>query len=82
MAGGMGHTGGLTNPAPGVEDAEPVILIPVGLSCLKRGRLLKKTPNQEINGMYRHCLLKACLTPQSTPYTDYVEKTMKHSDTL
>ena len=39
MEGGVGHMGGLTNPAPGAEDAEPVILIPVGL---KRGRLLKK----------------------------------------
>ena len=29
-------------PAPGAEDAEPVSLIPVGLPCLKRGRLNKK----------------------------------------
>ena len=41
MAGGVGHTGGLT-PAPGTEDAEPVIIIPVGLPCLERGRLYKK----------------------------------------
>ena len=37
-------TGGLTNPAPGAEDAEPVALIPVGLPCLERGRLYKKKP--------------------------------------
>ena len=42
MAGGVGHTGGLTNPAPGAEDAEPVFLIPVGLPCLERGRHIKK----------------------------------------
>ena len=35
-------TGGLTNPRPGAEDAEPVILVPVGLPCLERGRLYKK----------------------------------------
>ena len=29
-------------PAPGAEDAEPVILTPVGLPCLERGRLYKK----------------------------------------
>ena len=29
-------------PAPGAKDAELVILIPVGLPCLKRGRLYKK----------------------------------------
>ena len=40
--GGVGHTGDLTNPRPGAEDAEPVIQIPVGLPCLKRGRLVKK----------------------------------------
>ena len=41
-------TGGLTNPAPGAEDAEPVILIPVGLPCLERGRLYKKsTPRKQ-----------------------------------
>ena len=33
MAGGVGHTAGLINP--GAEDAEPVILIPVGLPCLE-----------------------------------------------
>ena len=38
----MGHMGGLINPAPGAEDAEPVIQIPVGLPCLERGRLVKK----------------------------------------
>ena len=43
MAGGVGHTGGLTNPAPGAEDAKPVFLIPVGLPCLERGRLYKKS---------------------------------------
>ena len=47
MAGGVGHTGGLTNPAPGAEDAEPVILIPVGLPCLERGRLSKKKSDSE-----------------------------------
>ena len=40
--GGVGHTGGLTTPAPGAEDAEPVILIAVGLPCLERGRRLQK----------------------------------------
>ena len=42
--GDVGHTGGLTNPrrAPGVEDAEPVALIPVGLPCLERGCLVSK----------------------------------------
>ena len=29
-------------PVPGVEDAELVIQIPVGLPCLERGRLVKK----------------------------------------
>ena len=46
MAGGVGlcvgHTGGLTNPASGAEDADPVFLIPVGLPGLKRGRLSQK----------------------------------------
>ena len=42
MAGAMGHTCGLINPAPGAENAEPVLLIPVGLPCLKRGRLLQR----------------------------------------
>ena len=42
MVGGVGHTGGLKKPAPGAEDAKPVILIPVGLPCLERGRLIKK----------------------------------------
>ena len=42
MAGGVGHTGGLTNPTLGAEDAEPIILILVGLPCLKRGCLNKK----------------------------------------
>ena len=35
MLGGVGHTGGLTNPALGVEDAEPVILISVGTPPLR-----------------------------------------------
>ena len=42
MAGGVGQMGGLTNPGPGAEDSEPVILVPVGLPCLKKGRLVKK----------------------------------------
>ena len=42
MAGGGGHTGDLTNPAPDAEDAEPVDLISVGLPCLERGCLYKK----------------------------------------
>ena len=42
MAGGVGHTGGLTNPAPGAEDAEPVTLILLGLPCLERRSLVKK----------------------------------------
>ena len=32
-----GHTGDLINPACGVNNAEPVIQIPVGLPCLERG---------------------------------------------
>ena len=40
MVGGGGHTGGLTNPGPSAEDAEPVILIPVGLS--KEGAFFEK----------------------------------------
>ena len=43
MAGGVGHTGGLTNPRPGAEDAEPVVLMPVGLPCLERGRFIQKS---------------------------------------
>ena len=35
-------------PAPGAEDAEPVILIPVGLPCLERGRLHKKTKQKKV----------------------------------
>ena len=31
----------------GAEDAEPVILIPVGLPCLERGRLYKKKPRMD-----------------------------------
>ena len=27
----LGHTGGLINPCPGVEDVEPAIVIPVDL---------------------------------------------------
>ena len=38
----MGHTGGLKTPAPGADNAKPVFLIPVGLPCLKRGRLSQK----------------------------------------
>ena len=40
--GDMGHMGGLTNPAHGVEDAESVFQVPVGLPCFERGRLVKK----------------------------------------
>ena len=42
MAGGMRHTGGLTTPAPGAEEAKLVILIPMGLPCLERGLFVKK----------------------------------------
>ena len=42
MVGGVGHTSGLVNPAPGAEDAELVTLILVGPPCLERGRLVKK----------------------------------------
>ena len=38
----MGHKGGLITPAPGAENAEPVVQIPVGLPCLGRGRCNKK----------------------------------------
>ena len=34
----MGHMGGLINPAPGVDNTEPVFQIPVGLPSLERGR--------------------------------------------
>ena len=57
MAGGVGHMGGLTNPpAPGAEDAEPVILIPVGLPCLKRGRLYQKKSVEKNpqNSVFQH----------------------------
>ena len=43
MVGDMGLTSGLKKSAPGVEDAEPVFQIPVGLPCLERGRLIKKS---------------------------------------
>ena len=43
-----GCTGGLTNPAPGAEDAKLVIIIPVGLPCLERGRLYKKLTFMEL----------------------------------
>ena len=33
----LGHKGGLTNPYPGAEDVEPVVLIPVDLPSLSRG---------------------------------------------
>ena len=42
MVGDVGHTGGLTTPALGTEDAEPAILIPVGLACLKRQKKVLK----------------------------------------
>ena len=55
MAGGVGLTGGLTNPpAPGAEDAESVILISVGLPCLERGRLHKKRSLICINHERKH----------------------------
>ena len=50
MAGGVGHTGGLTNPRPGTEDAEPVILIPEDLPCPERGRLFKKRHTAQFFG--------------------------------
>ena len=43
--------GGLTNPRPGAEDAEPVFLIPVGLPCLERGRLYKKNLSFSFSAM-------------------------------
>ena len=49
MAGGVGHMGGLTNPRPGVEDTDPVILIPGGLPCLERGRLLQKKVTSHVH---------------------------------
>ena len=53
MAGGVGHTGGLKKTAPDAEDAEPVILIPVGLPCFKRGRPLQKNDvKQNITGHF------------------------------
>ena len=48
MAGGVGHTGGLTNPAPGAEEAKPVILIPVGLPCLESYILVSTGEEEEI----------------------------------
>ena len=38
----------LQTRAPGAEDAEPVILIPVGLPCLERGRLLQKKKHESL----------------------------------
>ena len=49
-----------------MEDAEPVIQIPVGLPCLERGRLVKKESNLE-RGV---SLLK------DTPFTDQSHTTM------
>ena len=40
--------------APGAEDAELVILIPVGLPCLERGRLYKKT---FLTGVFEHKMI-------------------------
>ena len=41
--GGVGHVGGLI-PAPGTDDAlQLVLLIPVGLPCLERGRMMSET---------------------------------------
>ena len=37
----MSVTSDLITLAPGAEDAEPFIQIPVGLPCLERGRLVK-----------------------------------------
>ena len=42
MEGDMGRKGGLTNPAPGVDNAVLVFQIPVGLLSLGRGRHVKK----------------------------------------
>ena len=50
MAGGVGHTGGLKNPAPGAEDAEPVFLRPMGLPCFERGHLLQERSTNCYNG--------------------------------
>ena len=52
-------TGGLTNPASGAEDAEPVILIPVGLPCLERGRLYKKGRSADAKGCLDQSGLRA-----------------------
>ena len=42
MEGDMGRKGGLTNPAPGVDNTVLVFQIPVGLPSLGRGRRVKK----------------------------------------
>ena len=42
MVGDMGHMVSLINPAPGTDNTEPVIQIPVGLPGLERGRHVKK----------------------------------------
>ena len=41
MVGGVGHKGGLRNPRPGAENAEPVIVTLVGLPRLERGHRKK-----------------------------------------
>ena len=41
MEGDIEYTGGLTKPCPCAEKVEPIILIQVGLPCLKRGHLVK-----------------------------------------
>ena len=40
-----GHKGG-KKTAPGADDTEPVIQVPVGLPCLERGRHAKKEVQQ------------------------------------
>ena len=46
-----GHKGGLNNPCPGVENAEPVIVILGGLPCLERGHHKKWLTNGALEAL-------------------------------
>ena len=42
VCGSHGRIGGLTNPCPGAESVEPVIVTPKDLPCLERGHHTQK----------------------------------------
>ena len=50
----LGRTGGLTDPCPGAEDVQPVLVIPVYLPCLNRGHRDKKVEeNMHMNSIIK-----------------------------